>query len=122
MSRYKNTITVGRGKSAIFSPPSGAKADAWDALRTLRPELDGARIADGGSCVHVQVERTMGTVAHRTAVIDSLAEAFRSPLETHETSWDAGTGTVWWTVISHAGEQFCVETTDCSCHPDGSAS
>lgn len=122
MSRYKNTLTAGRDKTAIIGPPSAAKAAAWDALRALRPELDGARIVDFGQGLNVQVERTMGTAAWRTVIIAATAEAFRSRVETYETSWNGHPGVVTYTVITFQGEQFCVETTDCSCHPDGDQS
>jgi hypothetical protein len=120
--RYRNTLTFGIGTTAVFKRPSGSRAAAWDALRTLRPELDGARITDSGYCLNVQVERTMGTVAARTMIVDSIAEAFRSPLETYGMTWNGQPGTIWATVISYQGERICVETADCSCHPDGSTS
>ena len=119
---YGNTITIGAGKTALIKPPAGAQAEAWDALRALRPELDGARVGDFGRGINVQVERAMGTVAARTAIVEAVAEAFRSPVETSRSSASGSPATITWTVLAYRGEEFCVETTDCSCHPDGDQS
>jgi hypothetical protein len=115
MSRYKNTITL----DPIFAPPKGAKARAWDAFRAKYPQVDGARITSSGSFLNVQIERTMGTAAERVALIDRLASQFSTAMEVSQMTWEDGSGTVTWVLVTYHGEQFCVETSVCSCHPDG---
>lgn len=118
MAGYDNTLTLRIGDWNMFGPPQGSMAAAWDALRAEYPEVDGARIADGGNCLHVQVERTMGTVAERLAIVGRLAAALGAPGRSDPMTWDGGHGTVTWALLNYHGEQICVETSDCTCHPD----
>ena len=121
MNPYPNTITFGIGSRLISAPPEGATAKAWDALRAGYPELDGARVTVIGTDLHVQVERTMGAARDRIALVARIAASFGVAFQAYPSSWSAGTGTVTWAAFSYHGQQVCLETTDCSCHPDVAA-
>jgi hypothetical protein len=123
MSRYKNTITL----DPIFSPPKGAQARAWDAFRAEYPQVDGARITSSGSrtgpYMSVQIERTMGTAAERVAIVTRLADAFAATVQVMPMTWAGhGKGSIAWVLVTYHGQQICVETSVCSCHPDGEQS
>ncbi len=111
---YANTLTF----APLFWAPSGERARAWDDLRAEHPGLDGARVAESGPQLHVQVERTMGTGRERIALVCRVAAAFSAPFQVYPSSWGDGTGSVIWAQFTYGGVRVCLETTTCTCHPD----
>lgn len=124
MTHYGNTLTLHLGRRRICGAPRGQMATAWDRLRAEFPALDGARIADWGT-LHVQVERTLGTAAERSALVYAAAEHFGAsfgncPVQTDPMTWGEGAGHVTWTQFQFEGQNVCVETSICDCHQDPS--
>lgn len=118
MSNYTNTLTVRLGKTAIFAPPAGSAAEAWEDFRAEWPEVDGARVTVSGQFLNVQVERTMGSAGARVALVGRIAEALHSEPEVTPMTWGDGDGKVIWVLVTYQGQRICVETSICSCHPN----
>lgn len=111
---YPNTLAV----SGIgFAPPSGATADAWDALRAEHPNLDGARVFTSGPLLHVQVEQPMGSPGWRVALVGVIAEVYHAEPKVTPVTRDDGEGYVTWALFTYRGQRVCLETSVCSCHP-----
>ena len=106
----------------VPDPPTEEMLAAADsAIPRFELELDGARVTVIGTDLHVQVERTMGAARDRIALVARIAASFGVAFQAYPSSWSAGTGTVTWAAFSYHGQQVCLETTDCSCHPDVAA-
>lgn len=115
---YPNTVTI---DLLGLHPPVGKVAEVWAGLLATHPELDGARIcehdlaADLGLMLDVELERTMGTFAERSALVRAVGEVYLAEFLDRPSSY----GPALRARFRVEGVLVWISALSCQCHPDG---